>query len=134
MKNMVFSGPYGEVMYGEDCWLTHANCKLCKINFIAFIASYWLGDTYSISIETVTGKSPSDFPKLCFALNWWSYFSVFHVYSCLIQNVWVVSAHSAREIVDLSKLQLSTLQHFADWRLNFQHYLFHFPFFVLYSL
>lgn len=37
MKSMIFSGPYGEVMYSEDSWLTHGNCILCKINFIAFI-------------------------------------------------------------------------------------------------
>ena len=41
MKSMVFSGPYGEVMYDEDCWLTYANSMLYKINFIAFIASHW---------------------------------------------------------------------------------------------
>lgn len=32
MKSMVFSGLYGEVMYGKDC-LEYINCILYKIHF-----------------------------------------------------------------------------------------------------
>lgn len=106
MKSMVFSGLYGEVMYGEHSWLGHINCLLYKIHFFKF----WLTGGYlllSVRDSNIL---------LCFLL---SDFTLFYTYSCLIQHVREVSAHSVGEIVDSSLLQLSALKHGASWRWPF---------------
>lgn len=46
MKSMVFSGLYGEVMYGKDCCLEYINCILYKIHF--FVELVHSSDSTSI--------------------------------------------------------------------------------------
>ena len=99
MKSMVFSGRYGEVMYNGDCCLEHTNCILYKIYFFTF----WLTGGYLLH----------KYQRQLHLALLFAYFTLFYAYSCLIQHVQEVSAHSVGEIVDSSLLQLSALKHDA---------------------